>query len=571
MKASEFLWLLLDAGGKSTVLLLLALGLQWCWARWSAAQQHWLLALALGAGLSLPLLSWLLPSWRVPLLPVPAEIRTPQAVALPVVRIAYALPFDEFTFDPLLVEPLPPTWNWATLALAVWAIGAWIVAAQMLIGSVLVWLLRQGAQPLANKEWQAFVAEAAQSLWLRRQVPLYISPDATVPMTAGVFRPVVFLPQAASQWSREQLRTVLLHELAHVKRRDCLTQLLALLACALYWFNPLVWLAARQLRTTRELACDDEVLAAGTRASTYASCLVKVAQSVVAPTAKSVAPLAVGMACSQLSARVAAILDPARPRRAFSRRIWVMLMVLFVALFFPLASLQPFAQAPAVTPQAAAQKQEQRQREERIEVEIQRTLEQQHRILREQKLVLTQEQRQQLERELQRTAQLLDTDLTAARQRELEAELAQAARQMAEQEAHLNHAQQQLVERELQAARRMQEQLQVEQERRRARSGNTQRRARRAAEEAALAELEAQLKQNLPLQRAQLRRQITELEQQLESLRQVYKDAHPSVLERQARLLDALRKTRRNPSVNSFPSVSGVRSNWVFRSSKADD
>ena len=69
------------------------------------------------------------------------------------------------------------------------------------------------------------------------------------------------LPVAAQDWSDEQLRSVLLHELAHIKRRDVLGQLLAQFACALHWFNPLVWFAAWRLHVERERACDDLVLA----------------------------------------------------------------------------------------------------------------------------------------------------------------------------------------------------------------------------------------------------------------------------------------------------------------------
>ena len=75
------------------------------------------------------------------------------------------------------------------------------------------------------------------------------------------------MPEDADRWPLERLRIVLLHELAHVKRRDCLTHVLAQLACALHWFNPLAWMAARHIRTERERACDDLVLACGTRGS----------------------------------------------------------------------------------------------------------------------------------------------------------------------------------------------------------------------------------------------------------------------------------------------------------------
>src|SRR5207253_7453555 len=88
----------------------------------------------------------------------------------------------------------------------------------------------------------------------------------------------VIMPAEADTWPDDRLRIVLLHELAHVKRRDCLTHLLAQLACACYWFNPLVWIAVRRIRTERERACDDLVLACGTEGPDYADELLEIAR-----------------------------------------------------------------------------------------------------------------------------------------------------------------------------------------------------------------------------------------------------------------------------------------------------
>jgi hypothetical protein len=136
----------------------------------------------------------------------------------------------------------------------------------------------------------------------------------------------------------------MLHELAHIRRRDCQMQLLAHLALALHWLNPLAWLAARRLRIERERACDDHVLSCGTRASDYADHLLQIARGLLAGAEPGWA--AVGMArTTNLEGRVAAILDPRNPRRLPDRRTTMLAFVTTLVLLLPLAALQPGVQA----------------------------------------------------------------------------------------------------------------------------------------------------------------------------------------------------------------------------------
>ncbi len=114
---------------------------------------------------------------------------------------------------------------------------------------------------------------------------------------------------------------MLLHELAHVARLDCLTQTLAMVACAMYWFHPAAWWAARRLRVERELACDDRVIAAGTEPREYAGHLLEIAYALGASRAPA---LAVTMARrGQLESRLLAALDAARNRRVPPLRLRV--------------------------------------------------------------------------------------------------------------------------------------------------------------------------------------------------------------------------------------------------------
>src|SRR5262249_10513265 len=103
-----------------------------------------------------------------------------------------------------------------------------------------------------------------------------------VPMTWGIVRHTILLPSVIVSWPEDRLRDAIAHELAHVKRRDGIVQLVAQAASAAYWFNPLVWYAAYRIRIERECACDDLVLCLGIAAEDYAAHLLQIAREATA-------------------------------------------------------------------------------------------------------------------------------------------------------------------------------------------------------------------------------------------------------------------------------------------------
>ena len=79
-------------------------------------------------------------------------------------------------------------------------------------------------------------------------------------MTAGWLRPTILLPRDAGEWNEAERRNALVHELEHVRRADWAIQVVARVACGLYWFHPLAWAAWRRMALDAERACDDAVL-----------------------------------------------------------------------------------------------------------------------------------------------------------------------------------------------------------------------------------------------------------------------------------------------------------------------
>ena len=355
---------------KVTIVLAAAAVVARALASRSAAVRHHVWALALAASLALPLLTSVAPRWTIAMLPAhrsstseggpaqrsamreggsapmvaePAPRQTINTVddAAPIAPAPGLMPLSTASAEPMSVS---------ALVFSIWLAGALLVLAHVAFGAARVWWIARHAEPAGT--WAALAQDLACSLALEGRVTFVSGHEEAMPMAWGLVRAHVLLPAEADDWPLARQRVVLLHELAHVKRRDCLTQAMAHLACAAYWFNPLVWVAARRLRAERERACDDLVLAAGTRGSDYADHLLDIARSLRSgawPTWS-----AVTMAHrSQLEGRLMAILNPALPRRSPTRAAAAVVAALAFVAVTTLAGVQPVAKAEAAGREAA--------------------------------------------------------------------------------------------------------------------------------------------------------------------------------------------------------------------------
>ncbi len=236
------------------------------------------------------------------------------------------------------------TFSLTMVLVAMWMAGVLAVVGRLVVGLVAVaWMSRRTVR-VVDAPWLPLAVELASELGITRRLTFLESPRASMPMASGIFKPSVLMPEDANRWPLERLRIVLLHELAHVKRRDCLTHVIVQLACALYWFNPLAWIAARHVRTERERACDDLVLACGTRGPDYAEELLEIARVMRGgryPALLAGATLAMAHR-SQLEGRLIAILDPKVPRAAVSRLRTALTAVGVACALAPLAAMQPW-------------------------------------------------------------------------------------------------------------------------------------------------------------------------------------------------------------------------------------
>ena len=341
----------LAAALRGVPLLLLAGAATIGWRRSSAAARHLVWLVAIACMLALPLFSASLPVWRVAVLPpvtVDAPVPEEQVVTLPaaaspaVVSLASTPTAHdaEAARTAMALEESAAPRNWGQIAFLIWCLGASLVALPMVLGHVRVWRLSKTAKPANGGVWGALASILPAQVGLAGRVRIMVSERASMPMAFGIVNPTVLLPANAEQWPAERRRDVMLHELAHVARRDCLTQLIAQAACAVYWFDPLVWLASRALRGERERACDDAVVRAGARPSEYATHLLQVARDLRVPRTTALATVCMARR-SQLSDRLLAILDERRNRRSVSRRFAVPAWLVALLILIPAAAFVP--------------------------------------------------------------------------------------------------------------------------------------------------------------------------------------------------------------------------------------
>ncbi|HEY7303211.1 MAG TPA: M56 family metallopeptidase [Bryobacteraceae bacterium] len=165
----------------------------------------------------------------------------------------------------------------ASLPVLFWIAGTILALVPLIAGRLLLLRAMRSASRLRDDAWVALADELATRLGMRPPRLLILRGSLT-PLAFGLFRPTIVLPPECLQWTDIRRRIVLVHELTHIRRIDVAWQLFAAVVCAVWWFQPLAWMARRRLRQESEHACDAQVLAAGIRPSDYATQLVEIAR-----------------------------------------------------------------------------------------------------------------------------------------------------------------------------------------------------------------------------------------------------------------------------------------------------
>jgi beta-lactamase regulating signal transducer with metallopeptidase domain len=342
---------------KATALFLAAMGIA-CVYRRAPGHAHQAWTIAFAAILALPLLAVLLPPLDVP---VPSRWSSKPPAAPPAAPLRSAPPDAPLgRIDRAADAAVPaaassesrdyfrPRRSFVWPAATAMAKGLWLAGtlASLLMIALSLWRVRRLsalAEEMRDPIWDRSAAAIGRRVGLRYSVRVVLSEQIETPMAGGFGRPTVFLPMSAVGWSAERRSVVLAHELVHLARRDPLRQVAIRLTLAVYWFNPLAWMAARSAALACEDACDESVVRLGIRPSSYARVLLELAES-AGRSRMALAALPI-VRRSRLERRLVTILNTsARPASAHRLRL---LAFTCAALTVALAAAHPTA---SVTP-----------------------------------------------------------------------------------------------------------------------------------------------------------------------------------------------------------------------------
>jgi TonB family protein len=324
---------LVACAAKATMLLTAAWMVTIALRNQSAALRHRVWATGILSSLALPVLTMVFPAWHSTVLRgASAAWSTHTAGTMANIENLPMMIVNASAASPV-------SSRWVGVVVAIWMFGFLVVALRLGGGLLrLAWMSRQ-ATPQLHESWLRCVGELCDEYKISREVRvLQCGNPVAMPLTWGVLKPIVLLPGKAGEWTANRVRMVLSHELSHVARYDWIMQIAAELARGLYWFHPLAWMAARNLRQESERACDDSVLNCGIEASEYATQLLDLARTLENPSRDWSTALAIARP-SYLERRFTAMLNPSVDRRRLSRGAGILSVVAALCLVLPLAAL----------------------------------------------------------------------------------------------------------------------------------------------------------------------------------------------------------------------------------------
>ncbi|MGQ3063882.1 MAG: M56 family metallopeptidase [Sphingopyxis sp.] len=339
--------MLLGLAWKSVVVAALTLGLLRLARSRSAGERSMIAHAGLMALLALPAAILLLPQWA----PLPSSWSFEPAA--PIVQTATTGgsaidPAPATASVPVVVDgagSTPIVFSWSDLAPFLYLVPLLLLSGVMALAVVRLFAMRGRAEILVERSWLSALAEAQRRMGFKHGTALLVSNELRSPISWGVLRPTIVLSPKAVAASGEA-EAIIAHELAHVARLDWAKLLGARVACAVFWFNPLVWMLARESHQLREEAADDAVLMADINGPDYATLLVGAARHDNQGALLAAHGVAPGK--DSLKRRITRVLDGSLKRGPASASWILMSLVVLAGVTAPLAAFSATAR-PAAT------------------------------------------------------------------------------------------------------------------------------------------------------------------------------------------------------------------------------
>lgn len=226
-------------------------------------------------------------------------------------------------------EPKPAIHGWTTILSTLWALVCMAFLVKIAIGKLCTRRLIKRATSVESTELKQNVTGAK----------IVESGEISSPAVSGLFSHTIILPSHWRQWDQQKRSAVIAHELAHIHRRDGIVVFLAQVNTALFWFNPIAWIAKSKVNRLAELACDQQAaLETGDRLG-YAQQLIEIAA------AKMEHPFQPGIAMAAprgISERIEMLLDPTLPFTKKASRVFIVTLLLIgIPTLMVVAAAQP--------------------------------------------------------------------------------------------------------------------------------------------------------------------------------------------------------------------------------------
>jgi beta-lactamase regulating signal transducer with metallopeptidase domain len=328
---------------KSSVVLLVGAGITLGLRSSAASMRYAVWALALAVTIALPIGMFAGPSVPVRIARAPEIVNnisvpgSEQSVTTTVANSAVSTTTNTITSSDLSTEQK---------LLLVWLAGSLLFVARMIVARLSMARIARDSKPLNDSRWTSMLLRESGRLGVKKRVRLFESDRVSTPLAAGITAPFIVLPADSNEWREDHREVVLRHELSHIGRGDAFICLLSGVACAIYWFNPLVWIAARRLRSEQEHACDDSVISLGTPPAEYAAHLLEVARSARDIGMSSFVSVAMARP-SQLEGRLLAVLNE-RSRDRLTRTRGAGAVMVALVLLSAISAVRPIRAESAV-------------------------------------------------------------------------------------------------------------------------------------------------------------------------------------------------------------------------------